>query len=171
MLLLAGGFISFFFLLSLGWSLLSVALGIVGIVVLFLSGRAPARTSAGSQLLTETLGFKEFIVKAEADRMDFAEREQIFARYLPYAVVFGVVDRWAKAFADIGVDITQAVGHYYVGHGVFNAYALSAGLNSFSGVASTALSTAPPSSSGGGSGFGGGGFSGGGGGGGGGGAW
>lgn len=150
-----------------------VGLGLVltGIVVGILSSRAPARTSAGSDLLVRTLGFREFIATAEAGRMDFAEKEQIFADYLPYAVVFGVVERWAKTFADIGVDIGAAVGGYYYGSSVLDGRGLSQGLNSFSSFAGSAVSAAPPSSSGGGSGFSGGGFSGGGGGGGGGGAW
>ncbi|MBY5162242.1 DUF2207 domain-containing protein [Salsipaludibacter albus] len=157
---------------SRGLAAIALALGIVGVVTLAVARNAPSRTVAGSRLLVETMGFREFVERAEADRMDFAEKEQIFATYLPYAVVFGVVDRWAKAFADVGVDIQHAVGGYYTGVGVFDAARFSAGVNSFSSVSSNAVAAAPPSSSGGGSGFSGGGsFSGGGGGGGGGGAW
>ncbi len=171
LVLAALGFASFFLLMVPGLGAISVALFLVGVLVAILSRWAPARTPSGSRLLVDTMGFREFIERAEADRMDFAEKEQIFADYLPYAIVFGVVDRWAEAFADIGVDIGSAVGGYYTGVGVFDAVRFSHGMNAFSNVASSAVSAAPPSSSGGGSGFSGGGFSGGGGGGGGGGAW
>ncbi len=167
----AAGIASAFLSAPAGLGLVSAAVALVGGLVAILGRWAPARTPDGSALLHETMGFREFVERAEADRMDFAEKEQIFAEYLPYAVVFGVVDRWARAFSDVGVDIGSAVGGYYTGVGPFQAARFSAGMNSFASVASSAVSAAPPSSSGGGSGFSGGGFSGGGGGGGGGGAW
>jgi uncharacterized membrane protein YgcG len=145
---------------------------VLGILLMALHRYMPHRTARGSALLVRTLGFRDFIETAEAGRMDFAEREQLFVQYLPYAVVFGIVDRWAKTFEEIGVDLGDAVGGFYVGTGPFRLAAFSAGMNDFSSSMATAVVQAPPSSSGGG-GFsgGGGGFSGGGGGGGGGGSW
>ena len=32
----------------------------------------------------------------------WAEQENVFTRFLPYAVVFGVTDKWAKAFESLG---------------------------------------------------------------------
>ena len=32
----------------------------------------------------------------------WAEQENVFTRFLPYAVVFGVTDKWAKAFEALG---------------------------------------------------------------------
>jgi hypothetical protein len=143
---------------------------VVGALLLLASApRMPHRTPKGSALLTETLGFKEFVHTAETDRMDFAEAEQLFVTYLPYAVVFGVVDRWAERFAAIGVASAATVGAWYVGsRGGFDARSFSSGLSQFSSNVGSSLATVP--SSGGGSGFSGG-SSGGGGGGGGGGSW
>lgn len=145
---------------------------IVGALVLTAGHRwMPHRTGVGSSLLVRTLGFREFVATADADRLRFADAEGTFLPYLPYAVVFGEVDRWSKAFADLGVDLSSSVGGWYIGHGMFNPAGFSSGLSDFSTAASTALTTVPSTGGAGGSGFGGGGFSGGGFGGGGGGSW
>jgi uncharacterized membrane protein YgcG len=171
--LAALGAVGIFFLASrLQAGAVGLSILVLGLLLMALHRYMPHRTARGSDLLVRTLGFRDFIETAEAGRMDFAEREQLFVQYLPYAVVFGIVDRWAKTFEEIGVDLGDAVGGFYVGTGPFRLAAFSAGMNDFSSSMSTAVVQAPPSSSGGG-GFsgGGGGFSGGGGGGGGGGSW
>jgi uncharacterized membrane protein len=104
---------------------------------------------------------------AEKYRQQFAERAEIFTQLLPYAIVFGCVTMWAKAFE--GID-TSATNSWYAGTGPFQAALLANNLQSMNANISSAIATAPPSS-GSSSGFGGGGFSGGGGGGGGGGSW
>lgn len=108
-----------------------------------------------------------YMLAAEVERAKFAERENIFSDYLPYAIVFGCVERWVAAFKDLGVE--KQVAAWYVGSGAFNAIAFSNDLANFSTHISTAVVSTPGGS--GGSFGGGGGFSGGGGGGGGGGSW
>lgn len=126
----------------------------------------PHRTPKGSRLLAQTMGFREFITTAEAGRMAFAEQEQLFVTYLPYAVVFGAVDRWAAAFAHLGAAAAAGVGTWYVGPSGYGDFSsLSRGLSSFSSSVGSELSSSPPSSSSGSSGgSSGGGFGGGGGG-------
>ena len=152
------------------FALVAAALFVASLVLVAVHRRMPRRTVRGSRLLTDTLGFREFVVTAEADRMDFAERENIFVGYLPYAVVFGAVDKWARTFAELGVDTAAAVGGFYVGAHGFNAVAFSSGLSDFSSSIGSSLAATPSGGSSG-SGFSGGGFSGGGFGGGGGGSW
>lgn len=156
-------------------AVVGLAVVVLGIALMAMHGKMPSRTSRGSAMLTRTLGFREFIDQAEADRMEFAEAENLFVDYLPYAVVFGAVDKWAHVFESLGVDVGRAVSGFYVGPGPFHLMAFSAGMNDFSSSVGTAVTTAPPSSGSGGfsgGGFGGGGgFSGGGFGGGGGGSW
>jgi len=112
------------------------------------------------------LGFRRYITTAETDRQRFNEQAGIFAEYLPYAIVFGAVDRWARAFRDIDTVATTAA--WYVGATAFDAPTFSHNLESFSSSVSSTITSTPASS--GSSGFSGG-FSGGGGGGGGGGSW
>ena len=71
----------------------------------------PARTGKGSAALDQAVGFKQYIATAEADRMKFAEEENIFAKYLPYAIVFGETTRWAKAFEGMYAEGQQPPGH------------------------------------------------------------
>jgi uncharacterized membrane protein len=125
------------------------------------------RTAAGSEALRRALGFRLFIETAEKRRQEFNEKANIFAEYLPYAIVFGSVDKWANAFRDI--DTEPATRGWYTGTHAFAPLAFSRDLESFSSSVSSVIASTPGSS--GGSGFGGGGFSGGGGGGGGGGSW
>ena len=112
----------------------------------------PHRTPKGSRLLAQTMGFREFITTAEAGRMEFAEQEQLFVTYLPYAIVFGAVDRWAAAFAHLGTAAAGGVGGWYLSpHGPGDLSSLSRGLSSFSSSVGSDLSYSPPSSSSGGS--------------------
>jgi len=128
----------------------------------------PARTAKGSAALTQVLGFRRYIETAEADRMQFAEEENIWATYLPYAIVFGATEKWAKAFEGLGADQQSGVSSWYVSPYPFSPGSFSSSMSSFTSSTAGAIVSTPSSS--GGSGFSGG-FSGGGGGGGGGGSW
>lgn len=124
-----------------------------------------AYTEKGAQAKEHVLGFKEFLTTAERYRLQWQEREGIFEKFLPYAVAFGVTEKWAKAFE--GMNLPQPT--WYVGAypGVFIPTDFARSVSNFGAVASTVQ--APSAKSGGG--FGGSGFSGGGFGGGGGGSW
>lgn len=150
-----------------GGGVVGVAAAIPAIALIAASPVMPRRTRAGAELARRSFGFKRYMQVAETDRQRFAEKEHIFADYLPYAIVFACVDQWAKAFE--GIDLKEATRGWYTGTtlGTFNAMDLSHDLSSFSNQVSTAIASTPGGS--GSSGFGGG--AGGGGGGGGGGSW
>ena len=63
----------------------------------------PARTAKGTALLRRVRGFRTVIETAETHMSRWAEKELVFTRFLPFAVVFGCTDKWAKAFASLGV--------------------------------------------------------------------
>jgi hypothetical protein len=152
-------------------ALLGVGL-VLGAVVLFaVAGRFPARTGKGSAMLARVQGFRLFVATAQAEQIRFEEREQIFSRYLPYAMVFGIADRWASQFAQIGSahpDGTAGL-YWYTGQVGWSMLYFHQSIGSFNTVTVGTIASTPPSASGS-SGFSGG-FSGGGGGGGGGGSW
>ena len=79
--------------------LVGIGVVLVGLVLLAVAHRMPARTAKGRAALTRTLGFRQYIATAEANQLRFEEGEDIFSRYLPYAIVFHEAERWAKAFA------------------------------------------------------------------------
>jgi len=150
-----------------GWGLIGMAILLTGIVVSTFVRFMPQRTASGRELLQRTLGFRLYMTTAEKYRQQFAEKAQIFTQLLPYAIVFGCVTQWAKAFE--GID-TTATNNWYAGNAPFQAALLANSLQSMNDSISSAIAYTPPSS-GSSSGFGGGGSSGGGGGGGGGGSW
>ncbi|WP_152193159.1 DUF2207 domain-containing protein [Georgenia satyanarayanai] len=87
-------------LVLLRWpAVLGVPLFVVGVVVAFASSAVPARTAAGTAVLAQTLGFRQYLATAEAEQIRFEEGQDVFSRYLPYAIVFGLTDRWAQILA------------------------------------------------------------------------
>jgi uncharacterized membrane protein YgcG len=173
--LIAGAFVAVVGLLAaygggflFGRALLLSPLPVAGIALIPMSRAMARRTAKGSEALRRVLGFRLYIATAETRRQEFNEQAGIFARYLPYAIVFGCVDKWANAFKGLDDQVMESTRGWYTGGNlttVFAVAAFSSNLSSFaSGMSSTVSSTRS-------SGGGGGGFSGGGGGGGGGGSW
>ncbi|HEX8697151.1 MAG TPA: DUF2207 domain-containing protein [Longimicrobium sp.] len=119
----------------------------------------PARTVAGARAREAALGFREFLDKVESDRYRrMVTGPEMFERYLPYAMAFGVEARWAKAFDDL----YREPPDWYSGSGYgsgFRASSFTQGMSSLSSRAGSTMSSSPSSS---GSGSGGGGSSGGG---------
>jgi len=152
------------------FGLVPLAIVLIGITLLAVGGRMPARTGKGSAMFSRIEGFRRLFDEGEEDtRQRFAEQQGIFSEYLPYAIVFGCTERWARAFE--GLDAQQlGAAQWYHGSDVFSALVLASVISDFETRATGTLYASQPSSSSS-SGFGGGGFSGGGGGGGGGGSW
>ena len=144
------------------------------VVLVILTVIMRKRTKQGDVWMGKLLGFKNFIDKAEKDRIRLLveENPEYFYNILPYAYVLGVTDKWAKNFEGIGVEPPG----WYQGYGTmstFNTIWFASAMTHSMGRFQTTMTSRPSSSGSGGSGFhggggfGGGGFSGGGGGGGG----
>jgi len=76
---------------------------LAGLIVLVFSRYMPRRTAHGRKVYEQVLGFKEFVERVDADRLErlggrTAER---FEEVLPFAMVLGAADPWADAFAGI----------------------------------------------------------------------
>jgi uncharacterized protein (TIGR04222 family) len=154
--------------INTSWGLVPMPIVLGGLLLMALSGRMPHRTPAGTGALIRTLGFKQFNDESERDRARFAEQQHLFTEYLPYAVVFGATEKWAKAFAGLDGELPDQ-SSWYVSNHPFTFVAFSHSMDSFATTSAGTIASTPSGS--GTSGFGGGGFSGGGGGGGGGGSW
>lgn len=133
--------------------------------------RRGQRTPDGRAVCDQIEGFRTYLATAEADQLKFEEGEDIFSRYLPWAIIFELADRWAdicKQLVAMG-RLPDTTPYWYAGSynmGYFNTGFLTSSLT----TAATPMASTSGSSGGGfggGSSFGGGGFSGGGGGGGG----
>lgn len=142
-----------------------------GIVVAAFGVLMPARTRRGARAQEEALGFEDFLDHVESDRYRrMITGPEMFERFLPFAMAFGVEEKWAAAFADIYRDQQPS---WYVGPSGsrFHAATLTSDLSNMATNTAAVMQSAPRSSSGSGFSGGGGGFSGGGFGGGGGGAF
>ena len=122
----------------------------------------PRKTGYGRELYQRSLGYQLFVSGTEKYRAKFYENEGLFVAVLPYAIMFGVTDKLAKAFAEMG--IKPAPPSWYRGAAAFNAAEFSSSMNTFSSSLSSAMASRPSGSGSGGGGSGGGGFGGGGGG-------
>lgn len=125
------------------------------------------RTAQGRALTDQVVGFRRYLETAEAGSLRFEEGQDIFSAYLPWAIVFGVADRWQRVCAELAAQgrIPDSP-NWYVGPAFYSSFDSG---SSFGDSLSSSVTSS--SGSAGGSGAGGGGMAGGGGGGGGGGSW
>lgn len=144
-------------LLLLDWPVvLGLPLIVIGLVVAFASGTAPARTAAGTAVLAQTLGFRQYLATAEARQVRVEEEAGVFSRYLPYAMVFGLTERWAQLLADAaaqGTPVPEPDWYLPVVPGTLwwtGSRSFEAGMGAFASAATSAVTSATSS---GGSGF------------------
>jgi hypothetical protein len=139
-----------------------IGAGVLSTIILFVFAQImPARTIAGARAREATLGFKEFLSRVEEERMKkLITSPEMFERFLPYAMAFGVADKWAKAFEDI---YREPPTWYVGGTGQFSASSFSHNISNMSSAAASSMSSSPSSSGSGGGGSSGGGSGGGGG--------
>lgn len=151
-------------------SLFGFCVIISGIITFIFSFILPRRTMEGAVLLRRIKGFKLYMNTAEKYRAKFNEKENIFEKFLPYAIMFGMTKEWINKMKEIyGEEYFNSyhpVWFYGAGIADFNVDSLASEISSMSSNMASTMSSSPSSS-----GSGGGGFSGGGGGGGGGGGW
>ena len=121
-----------------------------GLIVAGFARLMPARTTEGARALERVLGFEEFLRRVDGERLArVVKTPEMFERFLPFAMAFGVERKWARAFQDIYRDPpTWYVGS---GSGPFDVSGFSGRLGALSSRAESAMSSSPRSS--GGSGF------------------
>ena len=71
--------------------------------LIFLSRTLPQKTAAGAEAAAHWNAFKRYL--SDIDKYDRVnESKQIFDKYLPYAVAFGLEDSWVNRFAAAGAE-------------------------------------------------------------------
>lgn len=144
------------------WALVGLPAVVLGVVVLALTPLAPVRTAEGSAVLAQARGFRHYLATAEAEQLRFEEGEDVFSRYLPYAVAFGLTERWAGLFSRLaaqGQDLPEPA--WFAGANAaaasfwLAADSLGRDLKEFTSAASSAFTAPEPGTTGttGGSGF------------------
>jgi uncharacterized membrane protein YgcG len=143
-----------------------IAFGISAAVVLIFGLLMPKRTPKGAELNWRIKGFKLYMETAEKYRTRFHEKENIFEKFLPYAIVFGIAKLWVKKMEQIYGKEYFAAYHpaWYAGNFAsgFNADSFAAQINSISSGIAANIGTTSGAHGAGGAGGGGGGGGGGG---------
>lgn len=83
-------------------ALIGLAVIIAGAALAVGGQYMPAKTARGAVVLAHTLGFRAHMFRGETRDAPAEDRVRLFSRYLPYAVVFDSVSRWAATVADVG---------------------------------------------------------------------
>ena len=101
---------------SLMSSLLYTAAAVVAVVSMAFMAQ---RTEANAKFIGRLTGFRNFIEKAELDRIKMLAEENpsYFFSILPYAYVFGLTDTWIEKFENIPLDTP---GWYTYDTGTYN---------------------------------------------------
>lgn len=132
LLVLVGGGLTALLALTSGWGLAGLGVVVVGLAVVGAAFLVSARTPEGSAVLAQTQGFREYLLTAEADQLRVEEDHDLFSRYLPWAIAFGVESRWVGLFREIaaaGRPVAEPTWyHTYTGASIF------AGDNAFFGA-------------------------------------
>lgn len=124
------------------------------------------RTDAYTQKLNKIVGFREFILNAEKDKLEtmLEGNPEFYYHILPYAQVLGVSDIWTEKFKQLTIEPPGWAYGYDTAGAVFDFIVLDSVLRSFTHNITAAMISRPSSGSFSGGGFHGGGFGGGGGG-------
>ena len=101
--------------LTVGHALLGVVLALAGAGLVLGAGWLPARTGRGRMLLGQIHGVRSFLHSTQPNAVPEQDRELVFSRGLPYAVVLGETERWLAAFAGLDLAADGATGAYWFG--------------------------------------------------------
>ncbi len=98
-----------------GAALLGVAVALAGLAVVAVAALLPSRTARGRALVGQVRGLLDYLHTARADDIPPADRELVFSRSLPYAVVLGDTERWLGTFAALNPSADGSAGLYWYG--------------------------------------------------------
>ena len=101
--------------LTIGHALLGLAVIIAGAALAAGSRSMPARTRRGSALLHQVRGLLTYLTTVSPTDIPDGDREMVFSRSLPYAVVLGETERWLTTFRNLDPDADGTPGLYWFG--------------------------------------------------------
>ena len=77
-----------------------IGLGILGAAIVIASRWMPRKTPKGAEAAARWVAFRRYLEQIE-QYGDLQEAKDIFARYLPYAVAFGIEKSWVRKFSRV----------------------------------------------------------------------
>lgn len=87
----------------------------VGFAIVMLSACIVSRTDAYVEKLNQIVGFRDFIMLTEKDKLEamLEENPELYYQILPYAIVLGVSDIWENKFANLTIAPPSWTTHSY----------------------------------------------------------
>lgn len=131
-LALAGAALTAVLAFTTSLALLGIGVTLGGIALTFGARLMPARTNRGSALVAQMRGLRNYLHTATADSLPETDREMVFSRSLPYAVVLGETERWLAEFAELDPGADGTPGLYWYGEFVEDAGHVVPNLRRFS---------------------------------------
>ncbi len=114
-LVAAGVVLTVVLALSSTFGLVGLSVTLAGVALVWAGQIAPARTAKGSTVLAELHDFRAFLEQANVSNIPIEQRQELISRCYPYAVVFGLGERWATALAATDPDDTPDEPLYWFG--------------------------------------------------------
>lgn len=96
-------------------ALLGLAVIVTGVAIWLGARSLPARTALGSRLLGQLIVLRAYLHTVEATTLPSRDRELVFSRSLPYAIVLGETEHWLATFADLDPAADGTPGLYWYG--------------------------------------------------------
>ncbi len=114
-LLGAGAVLTVVLALASSFGLVGLSVVIAGAALAAVGQVTPARTAKGSRVLAELKEFRAFLESPAVEAMPTGQREELISRFFPYALVFGLGERWADELAATDTDDTSGEPIYWYG--------------------------------------------------------
>ena len=100
----------------------------------------PRRTPVGAELLRRVNGFRAYLQTAGADRADALHADR-FSPDLPYAIVFGLTEQWARNSELVGAPPQTP---WFYSRGPYTPHRFGARMGLFSSSSAASLTAPPP---------------------------
>ncbi|MDR7302898.1 DUF2207 family protein [Haloactinomyces albus] len=101
--------------LTTALALLGIGVVLGGIALTAGARLMPARAKRGSALVAQMRGLGDYLRNVSVDSVPESDREMVFSRSLPYAVVLGETERWLSEFAELDPGADGTPGLYWYG--------------------------------------------------------
>ena len=98
-----------------GSALVGVAAVLAGIALVVAASWLPPRTGRGRALVGQVRGLLSYLHTVRPEDIPDGDRELVFSRSLPYAVVLGGVEQWLAKFAALDPAADGSAGLYWFG--------------------------------------------------------
>lgn len=84
-----------------GWGWLTLPIVVFGLGLILVAPMAPVHNPVWPGIVRQCRDFSSFLRFPDLSQLDLTNGEDVFSKYLPYAVAFGCAGQWAKSFDEL----------------------------------------------------------------------